>query len=41
MRGDFLLRTIIKGRMEGKKTRGSPRMMLLDWMMKEYYSTLK
>ena len=33
MRGDSLL--IIEGRMEGKKKRGRPRMMLLDWMMKE------
>jgi len=41
MRGDSLLRTINKGRMEGKKKRGRPRMMLLDWMMKEDYSKLK
>ena len=41
MRGDSLLRTIIEGRMEGKKTRGRPRMMLLDWMMEEDYSKLK
>ena len=41
MRGDSLLRTIIEGRMEGKKTRGRPRIMLLDWMMKEGYSKLK
>jgi len=27
--------------MEGKKNRGRPRMMLLDWMMKDDYSTLK
>jgi len=27
MRGDSLLRTIIEGRMEGKKKRGRPRMM--------------
>ena len=33
--GDFLLRTIIEGRMDGKKTRGRPRMMPFDWMMKE------
>jgi len=25
LRGDSLLRTIIKGKMEGKKTRGRPR----------------
>ena len=41
MRGDSLLRTIIEGRMEGKKTRGRPRMMLLDWMMEKDYSKLK
>ena len=27
--------------MEVKKNRGRPRMMLLDWMMKEDYSKLK
>ena len=27
--------------MEGKKKRGRPRMMLLDWMLKEDYSKLK
>jgi len=27
--------------MEGKKTKGRPIIMLLDWMMKEGYSTLK
>ena len=41
MRGDSLLRTIIEGRMEGKNKRGRPRMMLLDWMMKEDYGKLK
>src|SRR6218665_962957 len=41
MRGDSLLRTIIEGRMEGKKKRGKPRMMLLDWMLTEDYSKLK
>ena len=40
MRGGSILRTIIEGRMEGKK-RGRPRMMLLDWMMKEEYRKLK
>src|SRR6218665_1873253 len=40
MRGDTLLRTIIEERMEGKKKRGRPR-MLLDWMLKEDYSKLK
>jgi len=41
MRGDSLIRTIIEERMEEKKKRGRPRMMLLDRMMKEDYSTLK
>jgi len=41
MRGDSLLRTVIEGRMEGKKKRERPRMMLLDWMMKDDYSKLK
>ena len=35
MRGDSLLKAIIEGRMEGKKTRGRPRTMLLDWMIEE------
>jgi hypothetical protein len=35
MRGDSLLRNIIEGRMEGEKTRGRPRIMLLDWMMEK------
>jgi len=39
MRGDSLLRTIIEGRMEWEKKR--PRIMLLDWMMKDDYSKLK
>ena len=32
---------MIEGRMEGKTKRGRPRMMLLDWMMKEDFSKLK
>jgi len=39
MEGDSLLRTIIKGRMEGGK-RGRPRTMFLDWMTKVGYSKL-
>ena len=35
MRGDSLLKATIEGRMEGKKTRGRPRMILLDWMIEE------
>ena len=41
MRGDSLLRPIIQLRMEGKKKIGRPRMMLLDWMLKEDYNKLK
>jgi len=41
MRGDSLLKTIIEGRMKGKKKRRRPRMMLLDWMMKEENSKFK
>ena len=35
MRGNSLLRTIIEGKMKGKKTRGRPRKMTLDWMMEQ------
>jgi len=39
---ELLLGTLIEGRMEGKKTRGRPRMMSLDWMiMKGDYGKLK
>jgi len=41
MRGDSLLRIIIEGRMGRKKKKVKPRMMLLDWMLKEDYSKLK
>ena len=42
MRSDTIVRDIIEGRMEGKKTRGRPRTMLLDWMMtKDGYRGLK
>ena len=41
LRSDTLLRDIIEGRMEGKRMRGRPRTMLLDWMMTEGYSELK
>ena len=32
-RGDSLLRTVLEGRMEGKKPPGRPRKMMLDWLM--------
>jgi len=35
------LSTIIEGRMEGEKTRRRPRMMILDWVMKDDYDKLK
>ena len=45
LRGESLLRTVLEGRIPGMKTRGRPRMMLLDWMMDEggkmNYSELK
>jgi len=41
LRSDSLLRTVIEGRMEGRKTAGRPRQMMLDWMMKDGYSRLK
>ena len=33
LRGDSLLRTVIEGRMIGKKVAGRPRMKMIDWMM--------
>lgn len=35
LRGDNLVKTVIEGKMEGKRTRGRPRQMMLDWMMTE------
>src|SRR3984885_14147392 len=41
LRGDSILRTILEEKMEGKRTRGRPRQMLLDWMMTNGYKNLK
>ena len=32
LRGDSLLKTVMEGRMLGKKVAGRPRIMMLDWM---------
>ena len=37
LRGESLVRTVIEGKMKGRKTRGRPRQMMLDWMMKDGY----
>jgi len=39
--GDLLPRTVIEGVTEGKKTRGKPRKMMLNWMMVDSYGKLK
>ena len=41
LRRNTLLGDIIEGRLEGKKTRGRPRKMILDWMMTKGYRDLK
>src|SRR6218665_3112544 len=41
LRGNSLSRTVIKGKMEGKETRGRPRQMMLNWMMADSYGKLK
>jgi hypothetical protein len=33
LRGESLLKTVLEGRMLGKKVPGGPRTMTLDWMM--------
>ena len=35
LRGDSMLTMILEGRLKGRKTRGRPRDMLLNWMMDE------
>jgi len=37
LRGNFLQREIVEGRMEGKRGTGRPRQKLMDWMMVEEY----
>ena len=41
MRENSLFRTVIEGRMVGKKQRGRPRMMMLDWLGSDGYGRLK
>ena len=40
LRGESLLKTVIEGKMLGKRSRGRPRQMMLDldWMMVEGYT---
>ena len=46
LRGNSLLRTVLEGKIDGRKTRGKPRMKLLDGIMtkgntKPSYSEMK
>src|SRR6218665_1281604 len=41
LRGESLLKTVIEGKMLGKRSRGRPRQTMLDWMMVEGYKKLK
>src|SRR6218665_1542758 len=41
LRGESLLKTVIEGKILGKRSRGRPRQMMLDWMMVEGYRKLK
>jgi len=41
LRGESLLKTVIEGKMLGKRSRGRPRQMMLDWMMVKGYKKLK
>jgi len=37
LKGESLLKTIMEGKMLGKRSRGRPRQMMLDWIMVEGY----
>src|SRR6218665_1255705 len=41
LRGETLLKTVIEGKMLGKRSRGRLRQMMLDWMPVEGYRKLK
>src|SRR6218665_1814336 len=41
LRGNYLQREIMEGRMEGKRGRGRPRQKFMDWMMEGGYWKLK
>src|SRR6218665_1909636 len=41
LRGESLLNTVIEGKILGKRSRGRPRQIMLDWMMVEGYRKLK
>jgi len=41
LRRESLLKMVIKGKMLGKRSRGRPKQMMLDWMMVEGYKKLK
>ena len=41
LRGEYLLKMIIEGKMLGKRLWGRPRQVMLDWMMVEGYRKLK
>lgn len=41
LRGDGLLRDVMEGRMEGKRTRGRPRKNMLEELMEDGYERMK
>jgi len=41
LRGESLLKTVIEEKMVGRRLRGRPRQMMLDWMKVEGYRKLK